>query len=56
VSWFDNPRGGVLEIPPELTPTGLALELHVDISGDATQATWLLEDGTLLSRPPVASA
>ena len=60
MQWFnyreaDQP-GGVLELPPEVTPTGLALELHVLILGERTLAVWLLEDGRVLGEAEVGRA
>lgn len=60
MQWFnyreaDQP-GGVLELPPEVTPSGLALELHLPILGERTPALWLLEDGRVLGEAVVGRA
>jgi hypothetical protein len=63
MEWFDltnelsREPGGVLELPPGLTPLGYALELHVFVGrGDCTTAWWMLEDGSHLSQAIVGTA
>jgi hypothetical protein len=61
MEWFDLPwgfneePGGVLELSEQLTPQGLALELHIFVTCEGTRATWLLENGSAIWQPAVGS-